>query len=219
MLREIVFLIIGLVLLWTPRSWLRLGKPQQTRKALKQTGGPTKDRMPGDSSLWVEEEFKRRRNWLDFGRAIAGAIAVVATVPVIVEGVVGVPGISTTQVAFIAQGVILMAGVIIQMVRIEERLTLYPPVFFVLGLAFAVAGWKAAALGFVAIWALNLVLPNPAVFMAAYGAGMVILTVVFGDGVRPAMLMGALAMAPPLIAVLSRKRLAQFRKRTKIVVR
>ncbi len=219
MLREIVILVIGLVLLWTPRSWLRLGKPQQTRKDLKQTGGPARDRLPGDNSLWVEEEFKQRRNWLDFGRAIAGGFAVAVSIPLVVENVVGVPSVSTTQIAFTTQAVVLLAAVVIQMVRVEQRLTLFPPIFFVLGLAFSVCGWKAAVIGFLAIWALNIVVPNPAVFMAAYGTGMVILSVFFGAGVQAAVLMGALAVTPPLIAVLFRRRLAQFRKRTKIVVR
>lgn len=219
MARELLFLIIGLVLLWTPRSWLRLGKPHKTRKDLKQTGGPSRDRMPGDQSLWVEEEFKRRRNWLDFGRAMAGGAAVLQAVPALVDAVVAVPDVSLAQVTFSTQTVILLAAVIIQMVRVEERLTLFPPIFFVLGLAFALVGWKAALMGFITIWAINLVLPNPAVFLTTYGGGMVILGVFFGSGVGPAVLLGGLAMIPPVVAVLFRRRLVQFRKRTKIAVR
>src|SRR5690606_35949032 len=107
----------------------------------------------------------------------------------------------------------------IQMLRIEERLTFFPPIFFVCGIAFAVVGWKAAAIGFIAIWAINLVLPNPASFMAAYAGGIVILAILFGQDVRHGVLMAVLSIMPPLIAVLFRKRLAQFRKRTKVVIR
>mgnify|MGYP003676723644 CR=1 FL=1 len=216
---NIIIFLIGLALLWTPRSWLRLGKPQKSRKTLTPTGGPTRDRMPGDHSLWVEEEFKRRRNWLDFGRGIAGSLAVVVATPSILDTVIAVPDMPTAKVAFISQAVILFAAVLIQMIRVEERLTLFPPIFFVLGLAFGVVGWKVAIIGFIAVWAINLVLPNPGVFLATYGGGIVILSVFLGAGVRPAVLMGLLAMAPPVIAVLFRRRLAQFRKRTKIAVR
>jgi hypothetical protein len=219
MLLDILYLLIGLILLWTPRSWLRLGKPQTTRKALPKSGGPVRDRMPGDHSLWAEEEFKRRRNWLDFGRAITGALAVGAGLSPVITNLVGVPEVSLTQVTFLTQAVILLAAVIIQMLRVEERLTLFPPVFFVLGLAFVLVGWKAAAIGFIVIWSINIVLPNPGVFLTVYGGGVVVLAVFFGEEVRPALLMGGLAVTPPLLAVLFRRRLAQFRKRTKIVVR
>lgn len=219
MLREIIFLLIGLILLWTPRSWLRLGKPNKTRKSLKPTGGPTRDRLPGDHSLWVEEEFMRSRNWLDFIRSIAGCFAVVTAIPPVVHGLVAVPGISTSSFAFGAEAVILMAAVIIQLIRVEERLTLYPPIFFVMGMSFALVGWKAGIIGFIAIWAINLVLPNPAIFLTTYGAGMVILSIFFGAEIRPTILMAALAVLPPVVAVLFRRRLAQFRKRTKIAVR
>lgn len=219
MLRDVLFLLIGLGLLWTPRSWLRLGSPRKTRKKIATTGGPVKDRLPGDHSIWLEEEIKRRRNWIDFGRAIGGSFAVVGSVPIVVEALIAVPSISSTQLAFSIQGVIFLAAVVIQMVRIEERMTLFPPIFFVIGLSFAVVGWKASIIGFAAIWAINLVLPNPAVFLTTYGAGMVILSIFFGANPKAAVLMAALAIMPPLVAVLMKRRLAQFRKKTKIAVR
>ena len=219
MLREIVFLAIGLVLLWTPRSWLRLGKPNKTRKRTAVTGGPRRDRLPGDHSLWIEEEFMRGRNWLDFGRAMAGSMAVVTIVPVLLTELVAAPGISMTNVAFITQAVILLTAVVIQMLRVEERFMLYPPIFFVQGLALAVVGWKAAIIGFVSIWAINLVLPNPGLFLAVYAAGITVLGVFFGSGMKPTLLMAILAATAPMVAVLSRRRLVQFRKKTKIASR
>ena len=219
MLRDVLILLIGLGLLWTPRSWLRLGAPRKTRKKIAFTGGPVKDRLPGDHSIWIEKEFKRRQNWIDFGRAIGGSFAVVGSVPIVVEAMITVPSISSTQLAFSIQGVIFLAAVVIQMVRIEERMTLFPPIFFVMGLSFAVVGWKAGTIGFAAIWAINLVLPNPVVFLTTYGSGMVILSIFFGANPKAAVLTAALAIMPPLVAVLLKRRLAQFRKKTKIAVR
>jgi hypothetical protein len=98
-------------------------------------------------------------------------------------------------------------------------LVLFPPVFFVLGLAFTVVGPKAALIGFMAIWAINLVLPNPAMFLAVYAVGIAVLGVFFGSGMKPSVVMAVLAMMPPAISILSRKRLVQFRKKTKIATR
>ena len=216
---ELLILLLGLGLLWIPRSWLRLGSPRKKHKKLKATGGPRKDRMPGDHSIWVEEGFVRRRNWADFGRALGGSFAVVTALPAVVDAIIAVPSISNSNVVLLSKAVILLAAVVIQMVRIGERLTLFPPLFFVMGLSFALVGWKAGVIGFVAIWAINLVLPNPAIFLATYGAGMVILSIFFGANPKSALLVAALAFMPPLVAVLFRRRLAQFRKRTQIAVR
>ncbi len=219
MLREIVLLAIGLVLLWSPRSLLRLGKPTKTRKKTKVTGGTVKDRMPSDHSLWIEEEFRRGRNWIDFGRGLAGGLAVVATVPGLLTAGVSVPGASINQIVFLTEAVIFFSAVVLQMLRVEGRLVLFPPVFFVLGLAFAVVGWKVALIGFVAIWTLNLVLPNPAMFLAVYAGGIAIVAVFLGSGIKPAAVMAGLAITPPLVAILTRRRLVPFRKKNKIASR
>lgn len=217
--REIVFLLIGLVLLWSPRSLLRLGKPAKKRTKTKVTGGTVKDRMPSDHSLWVEEEFRRGRNWMDFGRAVAGGLAVSLTLPVLLTETVAVPGVSVKNVIFLTEAVVLITAVLIQMLRFESKLVLFPPVFFILGLAFTVVGPKAALIGFMAIWAINLVLPNPAMFLAVYAVGIAVLGVFFGSGMKPSVVMAVLAMMPPAISILSRKRLVQFRKKTKIASR
>lgn len=220
MIRDVVFLILGLILIWTPRSWLRLGKAEgHSRRKRTVHGGPNRDRIPGDNSLWVGEEFGRRRNWVDLARALAGATAVVTTVPTLCEALIDVPNLHVENLSLVICGGILLAAVLIQMIRVEERLTLFPPIFFISGLAFPVVGIKASVIGFFAIWAINVVLPNAGAFLAAYGGLMVILSIFLGRGVKWAGLIGVLAIAPPLIAVLFRRRLAQFRKRTKIMVK
>lgn len=223
MARDILFLFLGLILLWTPRSWLRLGKSERSSKKQrskhKQHGGPNRDRLPGDQSLWVGEEFGRRRNWIDLLRAIAGGFAVMTVVPNLVHAVVGVHDASLGQVILGTQAGLLLTAVLLQMLRVEERFTLSPPIFFVLGLAFPVVGTKAALIGFFAVWAINVVLPNPATFLATYGAGIAILSVFLGQGPKRGVLMAGLAFFPPLVAVLFRRRLAQYRKKTKIVIR
>lgn len=218
---EFLYLIVGLVLLWTPRSVLRLGKPRKTRtrrSSLKKSDGSMQNRLFGDHSVWVSEEFAHLRNWLDFGRALGGGLAVMSLLPMLLEQAIGVEWASPKMVTFGVQAVILAAAVVIQMIRVEERLVLFAPIFFVLGLSFAIVGWKAAAIGFVAIWALNLVIPNPAVFMGAYGLMMVVLSVFLGADLKFAGLIAALSMGPPLIAALSGRRLAKIRKRSRMAM-
>ena len=221
MTRDILFLLLGLVLLFTPRGWLRLGRAEGGSKRKKPviTGGAHRDRLPGDNSVWAGEEFARRRNWLDMLRGLAGGYAVMTSVPPVLTAFVAVPGASLENVIFGAQGGIFLAAVAVQMVRLEERFTLFPPLFFVLGLSFPVVGVLAALIAFFTVWAINIVLPNPASFMAAYGGGIAILSVFIGNGPRPGAMMAALALFPPVVSVLFRRRLAAFRKRTKIVVR
>ena len=221
MTRDIIFLLLGLVLLFTPRGWLRLGKSEGGSKRKKRvfTGGPNRDRMPGDNSVWASEEFARRRNWLDMLRGLAGGYAVMTTVPVVLNALIGVPGASLGNVIFGTQGGIFLGAIAVQMVRLEERVTLFPPLFFVLGLSFPVVGVLAALIAFFTVWAINIVLPNPASFMAAYGGGIAILSVFIGYGPKRGALMAALSLFPPVVSVLMGRRLAAFRKRTKIIVR
>ena len=175
--------------------------------------------MPGDNSVWASEEFARRRNWLDMLRGLAGGYAVMTTVPVVLNALIGVPGASLGNVIFGTQGGIFLGAIAVQMVRLEERVTLFPPLFFVLGLSFPVVGVLAALIAFFTVWAINIVLPNPASFMAAYGGGIAILSVFIGYGPKRGALMAALSLFPPVVSVLMGRRLAAFRKRTKIIVR
>ena len=219
--RDIIFLLLGLVLLFTPRGWLRLGRAEGGSKRKKKvfTGGANRDRLPGDNSVWAGEEFARRRNWLDLLRGLAGGYAIMTTVPTVLHGFIGVPDASLGNVVFATQGGILLGAVAVQMVRLEERLTFFPPIFFVLGLAFPVVGVLAALIAFFTVWAINIVLPNPASFMATFGGGIAILSVFIGYGPKRGALMAALSLFPPVVSVLVNRRLAAFRKRTKIIVR
>lgn len=220
-MRDAVFLLFGFILLWIPRGLLRMGRPEGSgrSKGPKKMPAMRKDRQPGDHSLWAGEEFARTRNWVDLARAYAGAMALISVVPGLAESWVGRAGEEADVLAFGILAGVLAASLLIQMLRVEERLTLFPPVFFVTGLAFALVGWKAALLAFIGVWAINIVLPNPGVFMTAFGGSVLLLAIFFGTETRSALLAMGLAVFPPLMAVLLRRRLAQFRKRTKVLVR
>ena len=176
-------------------------------------------RQPSDHSLWIGEEFGRFRNWVDLTRGFAGASAVVLFLAPILNELIAVQGASNNKLIFILSAGIFFAAITIQMIRIEERMSLTPPVFFIFGLAFAIVGPDVALLAFIAIWAINVALPNPSVFLTAYATIVVALGVMLKSGNLNTILMAGLAVFPPFVAILFRRRLARFKKRRKIVVR
>jgi hypothetical protein len=217
---ELLFLLIGLVLLWLPRGWLRLGKPTATRKRRPNRDEEVeRQRQPSDHSLWIGDEFSRIRNWLDLFRGMAGAFAVVTTLPELITQLLAVTGASGDQLALGLFGGIFVAATTIQMIRMEERLSLTPPIFFLAGVSFAVVGPQTALIAFVAIWAINTALPNPSIFMSVYATMVIILGIVLGAGKMETLLMSGLLIFPPFIAILFKRRLAQFKKRSKVVAR
>lgn len=214
-----LYLVLGLALLWVPRGWLRRGRPEsQSRHSdrSRRSSRPQRDRLPGDQSLWASEEFAKRRNWVDFGRALAGGYAIVLALETLVV-TDWRPSFGTPALWALAPA--LMMGVLMQTLRWEGRITLFPPVFYVLGLAFPLIGFKAAGLGFVAIWAINLVMPGAGVFLFTYAGIGLILGLLMGAGVPRSLLVALLALIPPFIAVMSKRRLAQFSKKAKVIVR
>jgi hypothetical protein len=217
---DLTYLLVGLTLLWLPRSWLRLGKPTGTRKKLLNRDEEVKrQRQPSDHSLWIGDEFGHFRNWVDLTRGFAGAIAVAVFLGPMVDAIIAVEGASSSKLIFVLSAGIYFAAITIQMIRIEERMSLTPPIFFLFGMAFAILGPGVGLIAFIAIWSVNIALPNASVFLGVYATIIVALGTMLGSGRLNTVLMAALALFPPLVAVLFKRRLAQFKKRRKLVVR
>jgi hypothetical protein len=207
---NIWLLLIAVLLLWFPRPLLRLGSAAIT---LPRRRGAKQERAPGDFSLKFLEEIVKPRNWVDFLRALAGGLAVMyicfdpgsdATKP-------------TLQQILLIQTLILIVAVIIQTIRIDTRLTLVAPIFFVMGLSFSVIGWKAAIFCCITIWTLNLVLPTAAVFLFAF-AGLEVCFGLLLGGKKPVVLMGAaLAILPVIFSLVTKRRLVQLNKKSKVM--
>ena len=203
-----------------PRSWLRIGKPSSTRKRRADRDEEVRrQRQPGDHSIWIGDEFGRVRNWIDLFRGLAGGAAIMTTLPVLIDRLLGVPGETAGNLNLALMGGVLLAATLIQMIRFEERVSLTPPIFFLAGISFAVVGPKAALIGFFAIWAINVALPNPMVFMTVYGTLIMVLGLGLGTNRLHTVLMAGLFVFPPFIAIMFKRRLAQFKKRNKLMVR
>ena len=207
------YLAFALVLLWLPRQWLRLvslrgssrGRPLRART----------DREPGDISVRIGEELGKSRNWVDLLRAVAGSIAICrwGTFAVGHDATR-----ATLHLAFALKATVLVLGLLIQTLRFEGRFSLFAPLFYVLGLSFGLIDWKPALFAVISIWAVNLVLPSAAVFLFVFGGLATCFGLSFpGSERNDTLLLTALAMLPVLLSVLSKRRLAQFTKKTKII--
>lgn len=216
---NLFYLLIGAVLLWFPRSWLRWGslKRRTPRTGERPSAEEHRQRLPGDESLWLGEEMGKRRNWLDFLRGLVGGYAVV------VMGVNAPPGVLPGELGLTfpwVQGGVLVVAVLLQTLRYEARLAFYPPIFFLGGLVFALVGWKAGLLAFVAVWALNVVLPSAVVFLVVHAFIVLILGLIMARVPLEASVAGGLIVLPALLALLSKRRLmAQFGRKARVVRR
>lgn len=207
---------VVLILLWLPRQWLRLGTkyiPKGKSRAKDRMSDP---RNPGDVSLRFREESAKIRNWIDVVRAAAGAYGVKYACFAVEPGA----GKETVLQMFLLQVVILIVAVLIQTIRLEGRFSLAAPVFFVFGVSCATLGWMPTLFAVVAIWMINLVLPNPALFLVGFAT----LQGVFGVFLarlsnRDVALVVGVTLAPVLFSLLTKRRLIQLNKRTKSVVR
>lgn len=210
---NIWLLPIAVLLLWFPRQWLRFGKKLHFARPHRRRS-EKEVRDAEDVSLKLKDEFRKARNWVDWMRAGVGSVGLCF---VCFQVAPGAPkGAALTN--FLIEAAILMIAVLIQTVRVQPRLTLVAPVFFVLGLSFGLIGWPAALLACVAIWALNLVLPSAGYFLFFFACLEVGFGFLLGWAARPDMMLAAaLTLAPVLLSAVTNRRLVQLSKKTRIV--
>jgi len=207
---DLFYLGLGLLLLWFPRPWLRLGAFR--RKARRRDWAPNRERQPGDFSVWLGEEASKSRNWVDFFRALAGGAAVGGTlIPTIAAIAPAGPeaGAAAAQLVLGLKLAILLVGLALQLFRREERISLFAPIFYLQGLAFGLIGWKAATCAIALAWA--------AVLLAVFGFLEILAGLFFRQPRRETLLAGALTLLPVFASLALKRRLAQFTKRTKII--
>ncbi|MET0263414.1 MAG: hypothetical protein ABW223_10985 [Rariglobus sp.] len=203
---------IALLLLWLPRQWLRFGG-----KVIKVAQPRRRDRGDGltrDESVKAREEFSKPRNWVDLLRAAAGSVAV--GYACFEPGPDAARSVGTQ--IFVVEALILIIAVLIQTVRIEGKLSLTAPIFFLLGLSFGVIGWKAALFACVAIWIVNLVLPGSGIFLFVFAG----LEICFGIllsrlPVRDAVLAALLTILPVIFSAALKRRLVRLSRKTRSV--
>lgn len=210
---RLLFLLLGLVLLWFPRQWFRRGVSLFRRRRRKAAPAgrfvePWNEREPGDPRVSFRAEFAKLRNYVDLLRGAAGSLVLFGGVG-ITPAIAVTPDASSTVVyqMLALRAVILLIGLLIQTVRHENgKFTFYPAIFYLAGLSVGLCDLRAAAFAFALIWAINPALPNAQGFLSVYA----LLIVAFGhlfawQSDRSVMYAGALCFLPVLLSLLAKR--------------
>ncbi len=206
------YLLIAVAMLWFPRQWLRTGvrilkkrrKPDGAMERLAGMGA----RDPEDKSVQPAREFANFRNYIDLFRALAGAYSL--------SQFAFTAGTEDAELgAFIIQAVILLVAVLIQAVRHDGRFSFFAPIFYFLGLSVGTSGHYTGLFAFALVLAINPVIPNPRMFLTAYGLLLLPFGLVFDAPMELVGLNAALILLPPLLSLLCKRPLVIFTKKAK----
>lgn len=221
MTTNLPLLILAITLLWFPRQWLRYGAialGKRRRRSNPLIVDPRRERQPDDQSLHFRDEFAKKRNYLDLLRGAAGSWCLMDFCFVRLPAAAGVAPVSALKLLAI-QGAILVVAVVIQMVRWEEKISFFGPVFFMIGLAVGACGYEIALFAAALTWVLNIVLPNPATFLFVFAGLLGGFGFVFNRSItEPRVLLAAgLMLFPVVVSVLSGRQLLIMTRKPRLV--
>jgi hypothetical protein len=207
-------LSLAVVILYFPRGWLRLGK-RVTPKPPRKYNQVRVEKDLSDNAVKPLDVIAKPRNWIDFVRGALGA----ATVVYMMDELLGAT-FSKDSILYINIG-ILLVSLIIQMIRMERRLSLFAPIFFLQGMAIGLVGPIAGLLAMVSTWAFSPTLPNANMVLIMQGAMVACITLLLpGTDVALALVAGGLTWLPAFVSLFSRRRLAaNFDKKMKVIPR
>lgn len=206
------YLLLAVAMLWFPRQWLRSGarvlkkrrKPDGAMERLAGIGA----RDPEDKSVQTGREFTNFRNYIDLFRALAGAYSLTEFAFTLREDGSAL-NLTVIQVA------ILLPAVLVQSVRHDGRLSFFAPIFFFVGLSVGVSGPYAGLFAFALLLAINPIIPNPRMFLTAYGLLLLPFGVVFSVDYALLGANAALVLLPPLMSLLTKRPLVIFSRKPK----
>lgn len=214
-----VHLVAAIALLWLPRKLLRAGRRLHAGGRHRHHGTDVNAaQLHATGEVSFRLEIAKLRNTIDLLRGALGSVLLVGGFAVIEPAVTAAeeaPAEVARLAAFVPVGVLLVA-VLIQMLRFEHRLRLFPPLFFLAGLSVGLCGPTAALFALVLVWTINMALPGPASFLSLHAVLLVLFGLFFrGLGDRLPLLAGALTFLPVLLSLLLQRPLALFAKRVK----
>jgi len=213
-------LLLGLLLLWFPRQWMRLGRSVRRRR---RTAAPTPRsvepwlrREPGDPRIGFRAEFRKPRNYFDLLRGLVGGLAIMGS-PHIASSITAEGAAAPlSPLALLAVNLgILYVGLLIQTIRFERHhLTFFAPVFFLAGLSLSLGSSWAALFAFILIWAVNPMLGSAMVFLIVYGVVLCVFGLLLtGLGNRLPVAALGLCWLPVLLSLLTRRPLVTFSRK------
>jgi hypothetical protein len=217
---SVPYLLFSLVLLWLPRQWLRVGARvmpnRQRSRSTSRDSNPRHERQPGDRSIRLREELVKGRNYFDLLRGSIGSWSVMHFCFTLPPATDAPSSDRWTQLAL--QTAIFVVAVLIQMIRWNGKISLFAPVFFLMGLTVGVCGWQIALFATVLVWALNVALPNPEAFLLFLASALAGFSYVFLGTITLMILLGAaLVFLPVVVSLLLKERLMVKTKRPKAV--
>ena len=112
----------------------------------------------------------------------------------------------------------LTVGVLIQSIRYDSRVSFFAPIFYFVGMSVGSSGHYAGLFAFVLVLALNPVIPNPRMFLTAYGLLLLPFGLAFDADWRLLTVNAVLVLLPPLMSLLSKRPLVIFTKKAKTAV-
>ena len=213
-------LVLGLLLLWFPRQWMRRGLALLQRKR-RSSGSerilePWKDREPGDPRVNPRVEFAKFRNYVDLLRGFAGGLAIWGGLGIepALQAAAGAGGRAAWQVLGI-KGAVVAIGLVIQAVRYERvRLSFFPPIFYLAGLSGALCHYQAAVFAFAMIWIVNAGLRNAQGFLSVYALLLAGFGALFNSWRSvPVLLVAVLAFVPVLLSLMAGRPLMIFTRK------
>ena len=217
---SVPYLLLTLVLLWLPRQWLRAGGhviPSRHRlRSASRDFNPHNQRQLGDRSIWLREELVKGRNYFDFLRGSLGSWSVMNfcfSLPPVVDA----PSTGRWTLLALQTGIFVVA-VLAQMICWSGKVSLFAPIFFLMGLTVGVCSWQVALFAAVLVWALNGALPNPEAFLFVQAIVLAGFSYVFLGTITLMTLLGAaLVFLPVVVSLLMKERLNLKTKRPRPV--
>jgi len=217
------YLLIALALLWFPRQWLRTGKSvlKKRRKpdgALERLAG-IGARDPDDRSVQLTREFTNFRNYLDLFRAFAGGYC-------LIQFAFATTGRDAARTVLIIQALGMLIAVLIQSLRFNKGLNFFAALFYLLGLTMGTCGLAAEGMpftighgagpfAFALVLAINPVIPNPRLFLTAFGLLLLPFGFVFGANVPLLAVNVSLILLVPLLSLLTKRPVVIFTRKAK----
>ncbi len=170
------------------------------------TSNPHNLREPGDRSIWLREELVKGRNYLDLLRGSIGSWWVMNSCFSLPPGT-GAQSSGRLTLLAIQAGVFVVA-VLIQTIRWNGRISLFAPIFFLMGLMAGVCSWQVALFAVLLVLALNSGLPNPETFLFVEAIAVTGFSALFLRAVPLKSILGAsLILTPAIVSLLAQEKL------------
>ncbi len=202
------YLLVGLLLLCYPRQWMRYGKWRRKRRKERETA----DRFaqdgavdPSDKSVRLGRELRTLRNHLDFFRALVGTYALWEA------SFTHAP--ADKWAVFAVKAGLTLAAVVVQTTRWRERITFFAAIFFFAGMSIGMGNYVSGSLAFLLVCTLNPVIPNPRVFVVAFGLLLLPFNYFLGGDRNLVVVNSAMILAMPLLSLLVKRPMVVFTRK------